>query len=99
MALYRASDKVNIFNLGVDSYCEVNQSIGWIPEHLGLSPTLSYTGGRRGWVGDNPFIYLDISRIRALGWEPKTEHPRQRHNHARLASSESVGPAKASLRR
>jgi UDP-glucose 4-epimerase len=31
---------------------------------------LSYTGGDRGWIGDNPFIFLDCSRIRALGWRP-----------------------------
>ena len=71
MGLFQASDKINIFNLGADGYCEVNQSIGWIVEHLGLSPKLSYAGGKRGWVGDNPFIYLDTSRIRALGWQPK----------------------------
>jgi UDP-glucose 4-epimerase len=63
--------KVSIFNLGTDEYCEVNQSIGWIVEHLGLNPTLKYTGGERGWVGDNPFIFLDCSRIRSLGWTPK----------------------------
>ena len=27
--------------------------------------------GDRGWIGDNPFIYLDCSRIRALGWTPR----------------------------
>ena len=26
--------------------------------------------GDRGWIGDNPFIYLDTARIRATGWEP-----------------------------
>ena len=46
-------------------------SIGWITEHLGLSPQIEYTGGERGWIGDNPFIYLDTKRIRALGWLPK----------------------------
>jgi UDP-glucose 4-epimerase len=49
----------------------VNQSIGWISERLGGKPELIYSGGERGWVGDNPFIYLDCSRIRALGWRPK----------------------------
>jgi UDP-glucose 4-epimerase len=71
MAISQAQDKVNIFNLGTEAYCEVNDSIGWITEHLGLSPQVEYTGGERGWIGDNPFIYLDTKRIRALGWLPK----------------------------
>ncbi len=36
-----------------------------------VAPRLDYTGGDRGWIGDNPFIYLDTTRIRALGWTPK----------------------------
>jgi UDP-glucose 4-epimerase len=70
-ALERAESKVNIFNLGTDEYCEVNDSIGWICEYLGLKPRLTYSGGERGWVGDSPFILLDCSRIRALGWRPR----------------------------
>ena len=70
LALERADSRVNIFNLGTDEYCEVNDSIGWICEHLGLNPTITYSGGERGWVGDSPFILLDCSRIRALGWRP-----------------------------
>ena len=70
-ALERANDKVNIFNLGTDEYCEVNDSIGWICEHLGLRPKLTYSGSERGWVGDSPFILLNCSRIRALGWRPR----------------------------
>ena len=71
VALDRATDKVNVLNLGTDEYCEVNDSIGWIVGELGLSPVLDYTGGDRGWIGDNPFIFLDTARIRALGWKPK----------------------------
>ena len=70
-AMERAPGKVEIFNLGVDEYCDVNQSAGWISKRLGLAPKLSYSGGDRGWIGDNPFILLDTSRIRALGWRPK----------------------------
>ncbi len=66
-----AQEKVNIFNLGTDEYCEVNNSIGWICEELGVTPSLTYTGGERGWIGDNPFIYLDTQKIRSLGWVPK----------------------------
>ena len=71
LAMDKAPDKVNIYNLGVDGYCEVNDSIGWICAELGLRPTLEYTGGDRGWIGDNPFIFLDTKRIQALGWKPK----------------------------
>lgn len=67
----KCREKVNIFNLGTDEYCEVNDSIGWITERLGYDPELAYTGGDRGWVGDNPFIYLDTQKIRSLGWKPK----------------------------
>jgi UDP-glucose 4-epimerase len=70
-ALDRANEKVSIFNLGTDEYCEVNDSIGWICEYLGLHPKLTYGGGERGWIGDSPFILLDCSRIRALGWKPR----------------------------
>ena len=62
---------VNIFNLGTDEYCEVNDSIAWISGHLGLTPELIYAGGERGWVGDSPFIFLDCARIRRLGWKPE----------------------------
>jgi UDP-glucose 4-epimerase len=71
LALDRAKGKVNTFNLGTDEYCEVNDSIGWICEYLGLRPKLTYSGGERGWIGDSPFIFLDCLRIRALGWRPR----------------------------
>ena len=71
LAMDNATEKVNIFNLGVDGYCEVNNSIGWICEELGLNPVLEYTGGDRGWIGDNPFIFLDTQKIQSLGWKPK----------------------------
>jgi UDP-glucose 4-epimerase len=71
LALDKSEDKINIFNLGTDEYCEVRDSIGWITAELGLTPRLKFTGGERGWVGDNPFIFLDCQKIRALGWTPK----------------------------
>jgi len=71
LAMERVHRKVNVFNLGADEYCEVNDSIGWITAQLGLKPELTYTGGERGWIGDSPFIFLDTARIRSLGWRPK----------------------------
>jgi UDP-glucose 4-epimerase len=66
-----ATDRITVLNLGTDEYCEVNDSIGWIAGELGLQPRLEYTGGERGWIGDNPFIFLDCSRMRSLGWSPR----------------------------
>ncbi len=70
LATEAVREKVTIFNLGTDEYCEVDDSIGWICRHLGVSPERVYSGGERGWIGDSPFIFLDCSRIRALGWKP-----------------------------
>jgi len=71
LAAERGADGINIFNLGTDEYCQVNDSIGWISGHLGLTPELKYAGGERGWVGDSPFIFLDCARMRSLGWKPE----------------------------
>src|SRR5258707_13885168 len=71
MAVQKAPDQVNVFNLGTDEYCEVNDSVGWICNYLNVKPQLSYAGGDRGWIGDNPFIFLDCRRIRSLGWKPQ----------------------------
>jgi UDP-glucose 4-epimerase len=73
LAVKKADEKVNIFNLGVDGYVEVNDSIGWICQELGVKPSLEYSGGDRGWIGDNPFIFLDTKKIQSLGWSPKVD--------------------------
>jgi UDP-glucose 4-epimerase len=71
LAIQKADEKVNIFNLGVDGYVEVNDSVGWICKALKVSPKLVYSGGDRGWIGDNPFIFLDTNKINSLGWIPR----------------------------
>jgi UDP-glucose 4-epimerase len=71
LAMDKAGDKVNIFNLGLNEYCEVKDSIAWICEELGVNPKLEFSGGDRGWIGDNPLIFLDTKKIHSLGWKPK----------------------------
>jgi UDP-glucose 4-epimerase len=60
-----------VLNLGVDGFCTVTDSAGWIAQRLGTEPQLEYTGGDRGWIGDNPFIYLDTRKVQAKGWRPR----------------------------
>lgn len=67
----KAKHRVEVYNLGTDHYVQVNDSIGFICKTLGLKPRLEYSGGSRGWVGDNPFIFLETKKIRATGWQPE----------------------------
>jgi UDP-glucose 4-epimerase len=66
-----AKHHTQIYNLGTPEYVQVNDSIGYICAALGLQPRLDYTGGDRGWIGDNPFIFLDTKKIQAAGWKPQ----------------------------
>jgi UDP-glucose 4-epimerase len=67
--------ELGLYNLGTDETVVVNDSIAVICEHMGVTPELEYTGGRRGWAGDSPLIHLDCARIRALGWSPTLTIP------------------------
>lgn len=67
----KAKHRVEVFNLGTDHYVTVKDSIGFICGALGLKPRLEYTGGSRGWVGDNPFIFLETKKVRSTGWKPE----------------------------
>jgi UDP-glucose 4-epimerase len=67
----KAKHRVGVFNLGTSEYVRVNDSIGYLCEALQLQPRLEYSGGNRGWIGDNPFIFLDTKKIQATGWQAK----------------------------
>ena len=71
IAMKYYKDDINIINLGTDEYCTVKDSIKTICKIMGAKPRIKYKGGKRGWIGDNPFIYLDTKKIRATGWKPK----------------------------
>ena len=71
-AFENAKDNVNIFNLGTDEYIVVDRIAEIVTDEMGLSNVeYRHTGGERGWVGDAPFVYLSIERMKQLGWEPK----------------------------
>ena len=71
LATDKFNEKVNIVNLGTNEYCQVNDSIGWITQHLGLKPKLKYSGGKSGWIGDVPFIFLDTAKVNKAGFKTK----------------------------
>tara|TARA_B100000902_G_scaffold397005_1_gene459491 strand:- start:4901 stop:5857 length:957 start_codon:yes stop_codon:yes gene_type:complete len=74
-AIYKSmkffNKKINIINLGTTEYLNVKKSVAIICKTLKLKPKIVYKGGKRGWVGDNPFILLDTKKIRSSGWRPR----------------------------
>ena len=71
IALKKSNQKVNIFNLGHNNYINVNKSVKIIEMLMDLKPRKFYTGGKSGWIGDLPFVFLDNKKIKNLGWRPK----------------------------
>jgi UDP-glucose 4-epimerase len=59
-----------VYHLGVQDYCNIRQSAAWIADEMKLAPEIIFKGGERGWVGDNPFVYLDIEKAKSTGWNP-----------------------------
>jgi UDP-glucose 4-epimerase len=64
-------EKINVFNIGVESRTKVKTIAKMIIEELHLETTVSYTGGDRGWVGDVPAFEYDLTKIKKLGWKAK----------------------------
>jgi UDP-glucose 4-epimerase len=66
----QSSKKVNIFNLGMDRQTIVDEVADIVIEEMGLKDVKrKYTGGERGWIGDNPIVELSLNKIKELGWK------------------------------
>jgi len=76
LALERAPAAKNVFNLGHDDFLNVLDVAQIVIDELGLRDVrLRMTGGVRGWLGDSPFVHLDTTRMKALGWQPRIPIP------------------------
>lgn len=70
LAVEMAQADVNIFNVSHSETCTVKDSVRWITDQLDLTPTVEFTGGKRGWIGDSPRIQPNNQKMRLLGWRP-----------------------------
>jgi len=72
LALEKMTDLKNVINLGHVEYMNVKNLAEIVCEELGLSDVIyRYTGGTRGWLGDSPFVHLDISKLQSIGFQPR----------------------------
>jgi UDP-glucose 4-epimerase len=74
LGIARGEGPLTCFNLAVADQTSVSEIAEGVIRAMGLDPAkvaLEFTGGNRGWKGDVPFVNLDSSRIRALGWQPR----------------------------
>ncbi len=67
-----AIEKLNCFNVGVSqSSTFVREIVEMTVLASQLKPSLHYTGGRSGWVGDVPRFTFSTEKLNALGWKPQ----------------------------
>jgi UDP-glucose 4-epimerase len=75
-AFSKAKNKINIFNLGNLEYINVVDLANILTTRMDLQNVeYQFTGGKRGWIGDSPFVHLDVQKIQKLGWKPKYSIP------------------------
>ncbi|MBI3384782.1 NAD-dependent epimerase/dehydratase family protein [Candidatus Gottesmanbacteria bacterium] len=66
-----AKQPCDIFNLGTDSRTGVVEIADIICQEMKLQGVkYKFTGGKRGWPGDQPQVFLSVAKVKKLGWYP-----------------------------
>ena len=76
-------------NLGTGDTCSVSRIAEIVIEESGLEGvSIDYTGGKRGWAGDVPKTYLDVTKLLGSGFEPTAMSEQAVRDTARVLISE-----------
>ncbi len=68
-AFEHADVRCDVFNLGSPTTTNVMEIARIVCEEMGLTGVrFRCTGGVRGWPGDQPKVFMDVSKVRRLGW-------------------------------
>lgn len=71
-ALESFSEPKNVLNLGHTEYMNVLKLADVVCEEMDLkNVAFRCTGGIRGWIGDSPFVHLDVSKLGSAGFRPE----------------------------
>ncbi len=70
-AVEKSNEMANIFNIGSGDAITSKEIGEIVVSEMGLKDvTFTYTGGKRGWVGDVPRMLLSTEKLQKLGWKP-----------------------------
>ncbi len=70
-AVENSDEMANIFNIGSNDTINSKEIGEIVVKEMGLKDVeFTYTGGKRGWIGDVPRMLLSIEKLQALGWKP-----------------------------
>ncbi len=76
-------------NLGTGDTCSVSRIAEIVVEESGLEGvSIDYTGGKRGWAGDVPKTYLDVTKLIGTGFVPTSMSEQAIRDTARVLISE-----------
>ena len=69
-AFQKSGTQCDVFNLGCENTITVREIALIVAEEMGLKGvTFKYTGGKRGWLGDAPYVRYDVGKMTSLGWK------------------------------
>ena len=76
-------------NLGTGDTCSVSRIAEIVIEESGLEGvSIDFSGGKRGWAGDVPKTYLDVTKLLDTGFEPTAMSEQAVRDTARVLISE-----------
>lgn len=89
-----AQEPVNCYNLAVEDRASVNEIASAVIRSMGLverDVEILRSSGPRGWRGDVPFVNLDTTRMRELGWSPRLNSLQSVERCARAVVTQFTG--------
>ena len=67
-----SNKQYDVFNLGCNCTVKVSTIARIVVEEMGLKDVkFKYTGGKRGWPGDAPYVVFDTGKMEKLGWKAR----------------------------
>ena len=87
-AFGHAQPLCEVYNLGSPNTTRVTDIARIVVEEMGLTGVkLRFSGGARGWPGDQPRVYMDVSKMSRMGWTTRYSS----HDAIRIATHRYLG--------